>query len=126
MAVLRRGDRYLIHRRADGVYMPGYWTPLSGRLEPGETQQDAVVREVAEEVGLLVRPVRKVWECDTHDGAYRLYWWLVEEPDPSAGPTLDPTEVAEVRWLTVSEFATMTPTFADDQWFFREIAPELP
>jgi 8-oxo-dGTP pyrophosphatase MutT (NUDIX family) len=31
-------------------------------VEPGERQEAAVIREVKEEVGVTVRPVRKVWE----------------------------------------------------------------
>lgn len=38
----------------------GTWSLPGGRLEPGESVRDAVVREVAEETGLIVVPVRFV------------------------------------------------------------------
>ena len=44
VAVLLRADRVLAIRRGPGVARPGYWQPLSGRIEPGESQRDAVVR----------------------------------------------------------------------------------
>ena len=47
-------------------------------MEEGESEQEAVVREVFEEVNLLVKPVRKLADFDTHDGSSRIHWWLVD------------------------------------------------
>ncbi|MFD0382274.1 NUDIX domain-containing protein [Streptomyces stramineus] len=49
-----QGD-YLLHLRDDieGICWPGYWTPVGGRPEPGESP-DTVAREVAEETGLII------------------------------------------------------------------------
>jgi NADH pyrophosphatase NudC (nudix superfamily) len=124
VAVVRSDGRYLVIRRGPDVILPGYWAPLSGRVEHRETQEHAVVREVAEEVGLAVRPVGKVWECLTEDGQFRLHWWIVE-----AGPgelQLDPHEVSAAAWIRAEEFARLEPTFAADAQFFREILPTLP
>jgi 8-oxo-dGTP diphosphatase len=124
VAVLTRAGRFLIIRRGPDVIMPGYWTPPSGRVEPGETQPETLVREVREEVGLAVRPVSKVWECDTEDGSYRLHWWTAEVTGGAL--SLDPGEVSDARWVRPHEFDTLAPTFADDRRFFREILPTLP
>lgn len=59
MAVLTRAGRVLVIRRGPGVLNPGYWTLASGRIEPGESQPAALVREVREELGLAVRPLAK-------------------------------------------------------------------
>ncbi len=103
--------------------MPGYWCPPSGRIEPGESQEEAVVREVAEELGLSAIPVRKVWECPTHDGAFTLHWWLVDVGNDDL--RLDPTEVEEGRWVTASEFLELEATFDGDREFFERILPTL-
>jgi 8-oxo-dGTP pyrophosphatase MutT (NUDIX family) len=63
VAVITKEKKVLIIQRGADVPFPGYWAPLSGKMEPQEDQAEAVVREVREEVGLTVRPVRKVWEC---------------------------------------------------------------
>jgi 8-oxo-dGTP pyrophosphatase MutT (NUDIX family) len=57
VAVVRRGARVLVIQRGPLARLSGYSAPLSGKLEPGETQEEAVVREVHEEVGLRVCPV---------------------------------------------------------------------
>lgn len=124
VAVLRRAGRYLIILRGPDVILPHYWAPLSGRVEPWEDQADAVVREVREEVGLRAVPRRKVWECESDEGAFLLHWWLAE-----AGPgdlLLDPTEVSEARWLTPEEFLRLEPTFEADREFFEHVLPGVP
>ncbi|RPF32062.1 NUDIX domain-containing protein [Streptomyces sp. TLI_185] len=123
VAVLRRGGRVLAIRRGPGVPRPGYWQPLSGKVEPGETQEQAVVREVREEVGLTVSPLAKVWESETDDGLFRLHWWTADATTDEVVP--DPVEVAETRWVTPEEFLALTPVFDGDREFFERILPGL-
>jgi 8-oxo-dGTP diphosphatase len=49
-------DRVLLHRAATD----GKWYTIGGAIDPGEEAADAAVREVFEETGLRVRPVRIV------------------------------------------------------------------
>ena len=123
MVVVRDGGRVLVIQRAAGVPRPGYWTPVSGSIEPGEQQQDAVTREVFEEVGLSVTPTEKVWECPTDDGRYRLHWWLAERSRGVLRP--DPREVAAARWIEPSAFAGLSPTFESHRRFFTDVFPQL-
>ncbi|MBK3570482.1 MULTISPECIES: NUDIX domain-containing protein [unclassified Streptomyces] len=124
VAVLRRADRVLVIRRGPDSARSGYWAPLSGKLEPGETQEEALVREVHEEVGLAVAPLAKVWQSETDDGSFRLHWWTATE---TGNGTIvpDPGEVSEVRWVTPSEFLTMAPLFDADREFFERVLPNL-
>jgi 8-oxo-dGTP diphosphatase len=123
VAVLVNAGQVLVIRRGPGVLNSGYWTPPSGRVEPGESQAETLVREAYEELGLTVTPVRKVWECDTHDGAYRLHWWLGEVTGGELAPA--PDEVAEVRWVRPDGFRRLDPTFDGDHEFFDRILPGL-
>ncbi len=127
VAVVRRGGRVLVIQRGPTARMPGYWAPLSGTLEPGETQEEALVREVREEVGLRVVPGAKVWESQTHDGKFRLHWWTAEagEGDEHGDVVMDPGEVSAVRWVTAGEFAQLRPVFEADLEFFDRVLPQL-
>ncbi|MGW0986799.1 NUDIX domain-containing protein [Streptomyces sp. NPDC002486] len=123
VAVLRRGERLLAIRRGPAVARPGYWQPVSGKVEPDETQEQAVVREAHEEVGLTVVPEAKVWESETDDHRFRLHWWTARADSGDVLP--DPGEVAETRWVTPREFLALDPVFDGDREFFERILPQL-
>ena len=54
VAVVVRDGRVLIARRPDHVHQGGLLEFPGGKVEPGETVQAALVREIAEETGLRV------------------------------------------------------------------------
>ncbi|MER5214846.1 NUDIX domain-containing protein [Streptomyces sp. NPDC002838] len=123
VAVVQRDGRVLVIQRGPLARMPGFWAPLSGKLEPGESQEEALVREVREEVGLRVSPVAKVWESQTEDGTFRLHWWTAR---PEEGEVvMHPGEVSGTRWVTPKEFSQLQPVFPTDRVFFDRVLPQL-
>lgn len=123
VAVVRKDDQFLVILRGPHARQPGYWAPLSGTIEPGEQQQDTLVREVHEEIGLRVTPLGKVWESTSADGTFVLHWWTAAITGGEL--TLNPGEVSEARWVTTEEFGLLHPTFAGDHHFFTEVLPDL-
>ena len=53
-ALLERDGRYLITQRREGAVLPLLWDFPGGRVEPGETDQAALTREIAERLGANV------------------------------------------------------------------------
>ena len=51
---LRREDRVLLQLRSGTGYRDGCWAAAAGHVEPGESVFDAAVREVREELGVVV------------------------------------------------------------------------
>jgi 8-oxo-dGTP diphosphatase len=117
VAVITRGHEVLLIRRGAGVPDPGYWAPPSGNIELGESQEAAVIREVREEVGLMVRPVVKLWESVSSSGTHTLYWWRAEYVDGTLA--LNRREVADARWVDRAEIDAVEPLFPVDRAFFR-------
>ncbi|HKC51637.1 MAG TPA: NUDIX domain-containing protein [Myxococcota bacterium] len=123
IAVILRDGKLLAIQRGPAVPYAGHWAPPSGRIEPGETQPQAVVREMAEELGLEVEPIAKVWECPTDDGRYVLHWWTAR---PGGNELrLEPGEVSAARWVTPEEFLALEPTFEGDREFVANVLPKL-
>lgn len=54
IAVVEHAGRYLIGRRGEGVPLAGLWEFPGGKVQPGETAEQAAARECLEETGLAV------------------------------------------------------------------------
>lgn len=71
-AVIEVDGRLLLVRKSmSDPYQPGKWELPGGRMEDNESIDDALIREVREEVGLQVRPGRPVaiWSWQQGDDA---------------------------------------------------------
>lgn len=55
-AVVRRDGRLLLTRRPPGGPLGLLWEFPGGKIEPGETAEQALVREIAEELGVRATP----------------------------------------------------------------------
>jgi NAD+ diphosphatase len=100
MLVHDGGDRCVLGRQAS--WPPGRFSVLAGFVEPGESAEGAVAREVFEEVGLQVTDVRYVasqpWPFPQ---SLMLGFTARVQGDQTLRP--DPTEIEEARWFTRDE-----------------------
>lgn len=121
--VIKRDDRYLLIKRAKKGEAEDYWCPITGAVEKNETQEQAVIREAREEMGIDVKPIRRVWECFTEDKRYLLHWWFVRVLSDAI--EMNPDEVKEYDWVTYPEMQKIGKMFSADLEFFRETGAVL-
>lgn len=109
-AVVERDDAFLLTRRAADAHLAGRWEFPGGKREPGETGEQALAREIREELGC---------EADigalllTTEHAYpevhvRLEFFAVTlrgEPEPQLGQAM--------RWVPRRELASLPLPEAD-------------
>lgn len=92
--------RVLAARRAHPPALAGRWELPGGRVEPGETEPQAVIRECREELGIDVSPAGRLGPdvpLDTPSGALVLRAYLARPSHPVTPPR--PLVHTELRWL---------------------------
>ena len=116
VAICPRDDgRLLVIRRSASVIAPLTFCFPGGGLEPGESEFEALVREIREELGVAIRPIQRVWQCRTAWNV-ELAWWLAQFP-PAAEPIPNPAEVASVHWFTPAEMAAQPALLPSNREF---------
>jgi len=78
--------RMLACRRPEGDAWAGWWEFPGGKIEENESQELALIREIDEELGIMVRPISRVAEI-SHDYGDRdvdLFIWKCEPVDPAS------------------------------------------
>jgi NAD+ diphosphatase len=97
MLVHDGGDRCVLGRQP--VWPPGRYSILAGFVEPGESAEAAVAREVAEEVGLRVTDVRYV-ASQPWPFPQSLMLGFTARAEGDLTLRLDDDEIEEAQWFT--------------------------
>ncbi len=116
VAICPRNDGcLLVIRRAASVIAPLTYCFPGGGLELGESEPEALVREVWEELAVAIRPIHRVWQCRTAWNV-ELAWWLAQLL-PDAEPIPNPAEVASIHWFTPAEMAAQPALLSSNREF---------
>jgi (d)CTP diphosphatase len=118
VAIILSGERFLVIRRSQSVRAPGRYCFPGGAIEPGESEEQALAREMLEELAVVARPVRRLWESVT-PWQVHLAWWLTEIAS-DAVITPQPAEVESVHWLTAKEIRGMADVLTSNIDFLNQ------
>ena len=113
-AILRENDgvvEVLAAKRGPGRAMSGYWEFPGGKVEDGETEEEALSRELLEELDITVS-VRSHIDMSVHsydfgDISLSVYACIIASGEPTA------SEHQSLEWVPVSELAELTWAPAD-------------
>jgi mutator protein MutT len=109
--IMNDGRVLACQRRHDGSY-PLKWEFPGGKLEDGESAEAALVRELAEELGIDAVVGRELhtqewvyqqYEAGSKAGAFRVFYFLIES---FAGTAVNHA-FEQIRWVTPEELKDM-------------------
>ncbi len=115
-AVVEQDGRFLVSRRLEGTHLAGYWEFPGGKVHDNETLEEALGRELVEELGTAADGFAKL-HVTSHEYPERtveLHFYrarLAEQPTPALGQ--------ELRWISRREFAELAFPPADAELIAR-------
>jgi len=110
-AVIVSDGRVLAAQRGTGGSLPNMWEFPGGKIEDGESRQEALVREIREELVVDISVGEEILST-THDYEFGVVTLTTYYCDLRSGaPRL--TEHTAMRWLTPDEFSSVEWAPAD-------------
>jgi 8-oxo-dGTP diphosphatase len=119
VAVVSQTGRLLVIRRSAQVVAPRAICFPGGAIEAGESEAAALIREVQEELGAEILPLRRLWQSVTPWNV-DLAWWSARL-DAATPLTLNAAEVESVHWLAPEEILALPDLLASNCEFLQAI-----
>ncbi len=110
-AVIYRGETVLLCQRHAGPHLPLTWEFPGGKIDPGESPQAALQRELAEELAVGSAIGRQIADVEHHypDKSVRIRFFLADiDEEPRA------VVHREVRWIALNELAAYAVPAANE------------
>lgn len=105
--------RYLITQRSKKASLPGLWEFPGGKVQPGETDEGALKREMKERLGLDVDVVEATMstkhEYPSYDIDFVVFRCRLSTPDQ----VVSMHAVADARWVSLPELSNFPFPDAD-------------
>jgi 8-oxo-dGTP diphosphatase len=109
--IFNEKNEILCAQRSPSMPLPGLWEFPGGKIEPGESPESCLVREIREELDCLVEVHERIADT-THqypDFAVRLITFRAKIIEGAPAPK----EHAQLVWLPLSELASLDWAEAD-------------
>lgn len=117
-AIIKDGARYLVGQRAAHKSQGGLWEFMGGKIEPGETPGQALVRECREELALEIEE-GVIIDSVVHEYPDKTIRLTLLECRPKAGSIPQAIEHQAIGWVTPEEMRSMPFSPADAELIDR-------
>ncbi len=112
-ALIRDGEKFMICRRPAHKARGGLWEFPGGKVEKGESKEEALIRECREELALTVRPERVFFRVLHTYPDLTVRLTLFECTIEEGTPTL--LEHSEIAWIAPAEIPRYSFCPADEE-----------
>ena len=113
-AIIKDNDRYLVGQRAAHKSQGGLWEFMGGKIEPGETPEQALKRECLEELALEIENERII-DSVVHEYPEKTIRLTLIECNPKDGSVPQALEHQGIRWVTVDQMKDVDFCPADEE-----------
>ncbi|MDP6377246.1 MAG: NAD(+) diphosphatase [Pseudomonadales bacterium] len=121
IVLIRDGEKMLLARNA--AWPTGMYSTLAGFVEPGESIEQTVHREVLEEVGLSVSNVRYL---GSQSWPFPNALMLGFHADYAGGEiACQDGEIADAQWFAADDLPNVPPPTAISRWLIDEFVSEV-
>ena len=107
--------RFLLCQRSEYKARGGLWEFLGGKVEPGETKAQALVRECREEIGVVIEPLEEVVDVTHEYPDLTVHLTLIRARIASGEIAL--LEHQDARFVTAAELSQYALCPADAEMF---------
>ena len=111
-AIIKDGDRYLVGQRAANKAQGGLWEFMGGKIEPGETPEQALARECREELALEIEN-EHIIDSVVHEYPEKTIRLTLISCSPKHGSLPNALEHQQIRWVTRAEMDALDFAPAD-------------
>lgn len=113
-AVIKQGDKYLVGQRAAHKAQGGLWEFMGGKIEPGESPEEALARECREELNLEIQNERII-DSVVHEYPEKVINLTLIACEPKKGSLPTALEHQSIAWVAPDEMRTMPFCPADEE-----------
>lgn len=100
-AAIRDGNKILAAQRSEKMSVPLKWEFVGGKVEQGETHEQALERELTEEMGIKIRVGKYIASGSEESNGRKIILHVYEAEILDGEPTA--REHAQIRWVDISE-----------------------
>jgi 8-oxo-dGTP diphosphatase len=96
---------------SDGTHLS--WAFPGGRIEEGESPEEAAARETTDETGFLVKPIKKISERKHPQFDYYIYYVACDLDISKVRPAIELHEIEKSKWVDPAELRDYFETDLD-------------
>lgn len=111
-ALILKGDRFLICQRPAHKARGLLWEFVGGKVEPGETKEQALIRECREELAVTISVGKVFMEVDHEYPDLNVHLTLFNAAIREGTPQM--LEHNDIRWITVEDIPQYEFCLADE------------
>jgi mutator protein MutT len=106
--IIRSGQVLLGRRASHRRICPNTWDLIGGHLEPGETLEQTLIRELREEIGITPTAFHRIAMIDfTEEASEAVHFHVFRVEAFTGEPRLANDEHTALRWFTLAEAAAL-------------------